>query len=430
MSKDEDLVIEAGYVDKKLPPFIFAEDLEIGQYSLVFQVQGEGRVLNRIVKTIFFLADAQFNLNDIQTYLPGPSEGSSIIPPGLPIMLEAQVAADRRLEPYVIWYNGKNRINEGPISQGVHRFLWQTPNQTSFQVLRVEAFPFRPSVSAGTALGRVKELSLPISAKQEKRASVVEASDEYIRRYQFLGNLQENKSSGDTGKNLLPARGTSPQWLPHAGIYGLALNAGNWYTIPGSFFTVPGENRGIGQMLFRIALRSEGYIFTGSFNLQETAEETLDIDLVYIGDSLSLIYTAGNESRQEEVWFNADETGEFITAVLNFRIEPDRFYAGLSLRQNDDTLLEEQSIPLAAPVSGIKAFTLGPGAPRPKETSAAPSEKTSAPKEDGTADEAAESPVTKPVLSTGGRSDLPVVIIDELAIAYTLKPIIPESPAD
>jgi hypothetical protein len=115
LQKTTDLIVEAARMEGDLTPFLLPEGLEIGQYKLVFQVLGDQGVLNRIEKTIYYVADALFSLNAFTAYLPGGIEGSSIVPPGTDVMLEVQIAADKRLEPYVVWYNGKKRIGEGGV---------------------------------------------------------------------------------------------------------------------------------------------------------------------------------------------------------------------------------------------------------------------------------------------------------------------------
>ncbi|MDR1898746.1 MAG: hypothetical protein LBQ55_01900 [Treponema sp.] len=372
LQESEDLIIEISHMEGELPPFLLPESLAIGQYKLVFQVQGERGVLNRTEKPIYFLGDALFSLNDFTAYLPGVSEGSSIVPPGTNVMLEARVAADKRLEPYVVWYNGKKRIGEGSLTrtgtqgqsvQGTNRMLWRAPAQTGFHALRVEVFPFKPRSSSG--IGRIKEMSLPVSSRQEGRGYFVSAGDPFVRWYQFRGDLQDTKTPGET--DLIPLADASLQWLPYAGIYGLSLKPGDVYTIPGSPFTLPENKQGIGQILFRVAPLAEGTIFSGSFALGESSSDTLDMDLQYARNGLTLTYTAGTRTRRQWIAVETRKPEEFITAVINFTIKPDRFRAGISL-SGADTFIEDEGIPLKVPISGKGSFKIGTGKSETKKT--------------------------------------------------------------
>jgi hypothetical protein len=355
-------------LDQDLPLFPLPADLEIGEYTLVFQILGERGILNSAEKPVLYLGDAEFTLDDIQSYLPGISEGSPIVPPGITIMLEARVAADERLDPYLVWYNGKKRIGEGLISGGLDRLLWKAPEQTGFNALRVEAFPFQPrGNSASVPLGRVKELSLPVSSKYSIKdyfafssagRAAGEEAETPTRWYQFRGNLQDSAFPGDAGKNLVPG-GNAPQWQSQGGIYGTPVGAGQNYSIPDSLFFLDGETAGSGKILFRIALLGPGSVFSGSFTLQNSIVP-LRVEVSYTGTALVLTYALQNEPRPEIFTLNSEQaaSGDFITLALYFAFDNALFQAGLSLNQSDAPAYSP-GVSIPGPLTGAGTFRLG-----------------------------------------------------------------------
>ncbi|MDR2403805.1 MAG: hypothetical protein LBD78_07210 [Spirochaetaceae bacterium] len=364
LQENTDLIIEIAHIEGDLTPFLLPEGLEIGQYKLVFQVVGDRGVLNRIEKPIYYVADALFSLNAFNVYLPGGIEGSSIVPPGTNVMLEVQVVADKRLEPYVVWYNGKKRIGEGGVirsesqggsSRAINQFFWKAPAQTGFHTLRVEVLPFRPRSSSPGGMGRIKEMSLPVSSKQEGRGYFANTGDSLLRWYQFRGSLQDTKTPG---ADLIPLNGALVQWLPYAGVYGLALRPGDTYSIPDVSFVLPGDKLGKGQILFRVAPFAGGIIFSGSFVLGESSADTLDLNLEYDGNDLILTCAAGTGVLRRTVAVESPGSEEFITPVINFEIEPDRFRADISLSVTD-TFIGEGEIPLKASAGGNGRFRIG-----------------------------------------------------------------------
>ncbi|GHV88590.1 hypothetical protein AGMMS50267_09500 [Spirochaetia bacterium] len=382
-------------LEQELPPLIFPEDLEIGQYILVFQVLASGEVLNRTEKPVFYLADAQFVMGDIQTYRPSVSDGSNILPPGIVIMLETLVKADERLNPYLIWYNGKNRIGEGLVSEGAGRLLWTTPEQSGFQVLKAEMFPFEP-LDVGRSYTSIKKvLSLPVAAKVKKKEPVnaERKPDEPVRWYQLWGNLQDSQFAGDAKKALLPDT-KAVQWLPQGELYGLGIGASHGYTIPGPLFTRPADDKsaGIGtgnwQLRFRFTPLAEGIVFSGSLalnippksSLRRTADPaslTVDLDLSWSENTLILTYALGKVGLTERLVLEnyADDT--IVTAVIAFNLDKNNlFRAGLGVSPAN-IAFGKAGIPLPGTLSGDGKFRLGAGIPRqvPREMLRAPGEK-------------------------------------------------------
>jgi hypothetical protein len=352
-----DTILYVNLLNNELPPFLLPEDLEIGQYSLVFQLMGEREILHQVEKPLYYLGDAEFAQEDVQTYLPGLSGGAHIVSPGTMILLETRVAADKRLAPYVIWYNGKKRIGEGMLIGGSSHLMWAAPTQTGFHAIRAEVFPFRPQGNAREIpAGKVKELSLPVSPRQGGKGYFKDDADTRIRWYQFSGTLEDAKAPGDTSRQIQTQNGAFPRWLPQGGIYGLALEAGDVYHLPQQNFDLPEGFVGRGRFMLRFAPLAEGLIFSGTFRQGSSQSDAATLELTYIRDELVLSFTAAEERREDRMpVFNA-ETDGFITTVINFQLAEGHFYAGLG---PDAVFSPEQGIALTQPLSGKGSFQLG-----------------------------------------------------------------------
>jgi hypothetical protein len=297
---EPETVVAVKRLDKELPYFIVPKNLEIGQYTLVFQVLGGAETLSRMETALYYLGDMAFALNDIQMYLPDDSSGSRLIPPGTTVMLEARLDFDRRLNPYIVWYNGKNIIGEGKLADGAGVILWKAPEQTGFHALRVEVFPVQ--LRKGYA-GTSREIALPVSAKvtdagyffgdvqayaaisaqaaaiavepaasssvpaaipaalrpAEPKPAESQASDAPARRfavqtppdilhwYQFGGHLLDSKAPS-TERALIPVSEKPPRWMPVDASYGLAAGPDDAYLLPQAAFFRNGEESGGGAV--------------------------------------------------------------------------------------------------------------------------------------------------------------------------------------
>jgi hypothetical protein len=172
-----DIVVKS--LSDELPYLPLPKTLEIGPYTMVFEAIGLKETLSRTETCIFYLSSAEFYLKDISIYLSGQS-GSQLISPGTIVMLEARLDFDSRLDPYVIWYNGKNIISQGKISSGAGTILWKTPEQAGFYSLRLEVFPFLLKRSNYTGISR--EITLPISPKAVNLGYFFENNREHTAR--------------------------------------------------------------------------------------------------------------------------------------------------------------------------------------------------------------------------------------------------------
>jgi hypothetical protein len=361
---------DAIYVKKlsgDLPPLLLPEELEAGQYILVFQVLGDEGILYRVDKPVYYIADSEFTLDDIHIYLPGLFGGSHIVPPEVPIMLETNLAAGTDLEPYLVWYNGKKRVHEGYAADGAARFLWQAPAQTGFHVLKVEAFPFKPRNTVTPApIGRIKESSLPVSTKNDSRVLYTVPAEletgfskKYLgvtRWYQFFANLDDSAGTGGS-KNTLTAVNHVPEWLPQGNIFGVAIGPSHHFTIPEPLFIPPARGDIEGRLLFRFVPLADGTIFSGSFKL-ENSLETLELNLSRDREMLILNYSVGNVSDEKTVPLVIGQNEELITAVVSFSVTKGRLSVSLAL-DTPAQFLPGESIPLPGALTGYGIFQIG-----------------------------------------------------------------------
>ncbi|GHV55655.1 hypothetical protein AGMMS49579_19080 [Spirochaetia bacterium] len=351
-----DTLIYVSRLDKELPLFPLPENLSIGQYTLVFQVLGERQVLDQISRPVYYIGGAEFTLEDIQSYAPGISVSSHPVPPGLTIMLETQVTADKRLDPYIIWYNGKKRIHEGRIADGAGRFLWKTPDQPGFQTLRAEAFPFKP---APDQTGKIKELSLPVSVKGEHTGVFAKEAEQFTNWYQFAGDLRDSKAPAETTRALVTRKNHSNRWLPTEGIYGLAISTGDTYQVPLASFIRSGDEQGEGRFLLRFKPVSGGTVFNALFNGVGSSQAILDMNLSFGDKGLILDLKTGTKSVEIPIPLKSFANEAFIMVGIDFSIEADRFTAAVSLGESNAITPKSVSIILSNPLSGEGTFRLG-----------------------------------------------------------------------
>jgi hypothetical protein len=218
------LVIPVNNFTGQLPPFPLAGDIEIGYYTMVFEIRGKQELLGRAERQILYTGDQEFSSGGIRYYLPGVYGNRHLVPQDLNVMLETQVNYGEDLSPYIVWYNGSRRIGEGFVSDGVARILWKASRQTGFHTIRAELFPLEPQKAAK---GIVQELSLPVSSQVEETPPLAARSNEFLYQYQLSGDLRETGTGAELSREHT-GTGT-PLWYPAAQIYGLALKNGDSY---------------------------------------------------------------------------------------------------------------------------------------------------------------------------------------------------------
>jgi hypothetical protein len=355
-------------LDRNLPELPLPKNLQMGPYTLVFQVLGKKETLYQTEKPVYYLGEAVFLLKEIQMYLPGASTGPQLVLPGATVLLEARVDFDPQLDPYIVWYNGKKRISEGKLSEGGASFLWETPDQTGFHSLRAEAFPFS---SKERIAGSSREIAIPVSSKAVGADIVSGDASNLLHWYQFAGNFQDSKPPVSDAKALVSLDGKPAQWRPIGYSYGLSAGPDNAYMLPPVSFFSDGANEGSGQFLLRFKPAAEGCILSALFTSTASPAEALEMDLSLKGETLSLSLGAvGNSAEQsvEEISAAAISlSDDYITVAINFSIRSNSFEAVLNIDAQDYA----KSVSLAAPLNGECSLKLGAPGSIEKETVAA-----------------------------------------------------------
>jgi len=331
----EELIIPVKSLDNNLPYFPVPPDLPMGRYTLVSQVMRGNQILQRNEKDFFYLADVNFSFDSIQVHQSGISESSQLIQKGTVVMLEAKLEFDSRLDPYIVWYNGRRIISEGSFSEGYGNLLWRAPEQNGFTSIRAEAFPVRDR--QGLA-GYSKDISLLVSAKKADMHLLSEDDHDVMYWYLFEGDLRETKSHGSPERALKYARNITPKWMPANGTFGLAAGTNDVYTLPGVSFS-GGADR-MWQILCRFKPLDSGGIFSVQFGTESSVKMNLtknDKDLV-----LTLISSSEVVSQT----LRLPELDSFLTLEVIFSVQSDY----LIVRFDILGFFNDQNGPAAEPI--------------------------------------------------------------------------------
>ena len=396
-----DIVVKS--LSEELPYLPLPKTLEIGSYTLVFEAIGVKEILSQTEINIIYLNNAEFNLKDISMYLPSQS-GSQLIAPETTVMLETRLDFDKRLDPYVIWYNGKNIISEGKISGGAGTILWKAPEQAGFYSLRMEAFPFQ--LRRANYIGISREITLPVSPKavnqgyffennreytarsplaagtvypkqvllitainsaentdnaKEKNAPALPQPPELLRWYQFEGSLRNSTSPSTDAQLLTPVNTKAPRWAATGQSYGLSTGSNDAYALsPINFFRKEGDQGG-GIFLFHVMPAAEGAIFSAFFPLQSSSTDGVRMNMVREGNGITLRLSAENTIVEIPVYFTFPEPQGFIPIAVEFYIRPYRLEAKLSLGEEYSLENKVGSIRLPGALSGEGRIRLGGG---------------------------------------------------------------------
>ncbi|MDR0642029.1 MAG: hypothetical protein LBG07_06180 [Treponema sp.] len=316
---DDDITIPVKNFTKTLPPFPLPEGLEIGAYSLIFEIRGERTVLNRVNQPFYYIADREFAAGEIRHYLPGFYKNSHLVAPGLMVMLETLVDYGKDLDPYVIWYNGKKKIGEGFAAAGAVRLLWKAPLRPGFHTIRAELFPSRPR--AGQK-GKIKEFSLPVSQKNE--TDFAAAADDYLYWYRFAGDLLDAR----TGKalNLVQGEKVSPSWYPAEQVYGLALDEGEVYELPACFLEIPENGGGRLGFFIRLLPLKDDRVFSARLGSSLTVSLFLEEGALFLD-----LEEQGQLSRISRVLPESGRRPSFTGVFITVRFDEFRAAASLAL---------------------------------------------------------------------------------------------------
>ena len=341
-----------------LPSFSINDEIKLGPYIMVFEVLGRNQALiSKNEKSIYYMGGEDFQISDINAYLPAFSLPSHFIPPETVVLLEAVIAAGENLDPYIFWYNGRSIIAEGKLSDGANRILWQLPPETGFQNIRADVIPFPPMHSTalvndtrltGMQRGKAKELSLPASSRDELRGAlwdlfdIMEENERGIiqNSFRFGGNLNDSV-------NLLPAnvlKGGSPRWYPVGEVYGLQTGPEDIWQF--SFMlneTTSGETTANAildraSLALRFCSLSDGIHFGICFDHDET-----EIAFLRKEDSFFIVSDSAEADEGEHEFSGLPALDDaFINLILDFAFNDGNII--FSIRDDEDKTLYETNI--------------------------------------------------------------------------------------
>jgi hypothetical protein len=389
-NKEIEIVVKS--LARELPYFPLSASLAIGSYTLVFEAQGNKEILSRTEIDVFYLSNAEFNLKDIAMYLPGVSD-SQLISPSTTVLLETRLDFDARLDPYVVWYNGRNIISEGKVSAGAGSILWDAPEQAGFYSLRLEAFPFQLKRNC---TGIFRGIALPVSPKavdmgyffrndsnnaaqslaaktaHPELAGIItpENSDggnarpplpslppELLQWYRFEGSLESSTPLPGEEQSLLQVSAKKARrWAGAGQSYGLSTGLDDVYQLPlVNFFK--GKDRGGGIFRSHIRLPAEGVILSAFFPLKSSSSEGAWVEMISEGNIIALIINAGGASVEIPVNLDVSEMQGFIPIATEFYVLPNRLDARITLGENLKS--NAGGINLPAALSGESRIRLG-----------------------------------------------------------------------
>ena len=328
LKKETEDYIDAEQVeslDEDLPFFKLPDDLPMGYYTMVFKVMGGKDTLQRTEKEFFFLGDAAFSFEGIAVHLPGISDNQQLVSRGQVVLLEAKLDFDKRLDPYIVWYSGKNKISEGSCSEGAALLLWKAPEHSNFYPLSAEVFPVS---EFDTLAGYIKDHSVLVSSNTVDVNLISDNVDSLVNWYVFEGNLNDSKTPAPVesrsikpSENNVITKGQNIPWLPANGTYGLATGFGNSFTLPN---TLMSAGRGSWQLLFRFMPMDKGSILSINFG----ASSNVVMDLTIDGENI--ILTLSSISSIEKVTMIYDlplDQESFITMGVSFAVIAPSFFS-------------------------------------------------------------------------------------------------------
>jgi hypothetical protein len=358
-AQNKDIVIAVKSLSQELPYFPLSASLGIGSYTLVFEALGDRETLSRTEVDIFYLGNAEFNLKDIAVYLPGLSS-SQLISPSTTVLLEARLDFDTRLDPYLVWYDGKNIISEGKISDGAGSILWVAPELAGFYSLRLEAFPFQLKRNFS---GVYRGIALPVSPKAVDMGyyfhrPLSSLPPELLQWYQFGGSLDSSTPLPDDEQPLLPVNHKkAPRWAGAGQSYGLSTSSDDAYHLPLVSFFHGDQDRGGGVFLSHIRLPAEGTILSAFFPLKSSPSEGVWVEMICEENIVALIINAGGAAVEIPVNLDISEMQGFVPIVTEFYIRPYRLEARITL--GEDLKSNAGSISLPVALSGEGRIRLG-----------------------------------------------------------------------
>jgi hypothetical protein len=317
-------IINVENIYGELPKLNLDSGLPAGFYTIVFDViASNGAILNSVEKPFYYLAGEKLRIDDIASYLPGISATAGIVPPGEKVMLEVVLEASSEVKPYIIWYNGKEKISEGPAYTGANRIFWIAPNQNGFQNIRTEVFPFNPNRHPFIH-GISRSVSLPVSQRHGREGRYADMEIQLNRWYRLWGNLKDTRDPASITAELIKIEGAEApqvQWLPVSGSYGLAVGARDSYQMPGDLFKQIQVNEGSGEIFFRFApvnTAADSLLLSALLQNLDPANGSCAVQAALGEQTLVLRVFYKDETYEAQVPLIYDEDG-FISAALDFQ---------------------------------------------------------------------------------------------------------------
>ena len=313
--KSYDMIIPVESLDDDLPPFPIPANLPMGKYSFVFQIMSGKDILQKTERPFFYLGVNNFSFSGVNLNMPGVTDTPLIIPKDTIVMLEAVLAFDSRFSPYIIWYEGKNKISEGKFSDGAAVLFWKAPEQSGFSSLRAEVFPFE---NHNGYKGYQNEFSILVSSKS-KDFNLVEDVPQLIYWYTLESDLNDSKIVSSE-RALSPTANNIPVWKGINGTYGLGTGQSNSFSLPK--IIIPNNDIKTWQTIFRFKPLNDDIIFS-----------------VFFGKNKDISLTLRKEDQRFKLILQSpvDEVSQFldmpimpIESVIEREIEDPFYIAGIS----------------------------------------------------------------------------------------------------
>jgi len=362
----DELYIPVKSLDDELPPFPIPDNLSMGNYTIVLQVMSGKDVLKKTEKNIYYLGKTVFSYDGINVYLPGAVDTPHLTPKESVVMLEANLDFDKRLDPYIIWYDGKNKINEGKYSDGAGSLFWKTPEQNGFFSLYAEVFPVE---RGGELTGYKKGISLLVSSNI-KNIHLISADIEQLTHWYVMeGNLKDSKNTASAERALSPGLKNKPKWMGLDGTYGLATGYNNILKLPKT--AVLNKNTETWQTLFRFKPLGNGIIFSAQFGSSSDVSMFLSIEeknLVLtlkspqktVSQTVSFSEESADANESSEIIQETGKDVSFLTAGIKFSIQSGSLSAQINVTGDLKPVeLETKLITIEAKIKNEFNITLG-----------------------------------------------------------------------
>ncbi|WP_304224166.1 hypothetical protein [Gracilinema caldarium] len=294
-------------LDSSFPTFSLPSDLSIGPYTLSLKVIGVDGILAEKIFPFYYLGDAILNIQEIRSYPPGikPSETAPLFPPAVKLLLEGVVAADKRLDPYLIWYEGSRIIKQGRLTEGAQNILWKTPEAEGFQTIRLELYPENPGTNREQNL--IPSVSATLKAAISRNAPIPgldKNKGPYTYWFRFLGNLEALTDSTGGPLSFVKLGNQEPLWLPGDDNFGLAIGSAHQYRVNKPLLPAVDGTIPVGTVILRYAPYTRngyGSLFSAQFDNQNEPEKPLNFNLYLENGKITLEASIGETRAAAEL---------------------------------------------------------------------------------------------------------------------------------